>query len=244
MSSPAIELVSLGKTYGSKHALAHADLTVGRGEIFGYVGPNGAGKTTTMRILAGLTRPTSGDARVLGFSVVREPIEVKSRIGFVPESGAVFDRFAPAEYVRLVGGLHGIAPEDAAERGRKWLDAFGLGADRDKPMMGLSKGTRQKVCWITALLHEPEVLVLDEPLNALDVESVALVKQVLTEHAARGGTVFYSSHLLEIVAKICTSIAILHAGSIVATGSVADVIERYEAASLEELLLRLGRGAA
>jgi ABC-2 type transport system ATP-binding protein len=242
--APAIELVGLGKSYAGRPALVEATLTVERGEIFGYVGPNGAGKTTTIKILAGLLKPTSGDARVLGKSVRESPLDVKARIGYVPESGAVFEKFSPAEYLTLVARLYGLPDALVAERRDHWLEAFGLAADRDRPMTALSKGTRQKVCWIAALMHEPDVLVLDEPLNSLDVESVALAKDLMARFAREGKTVFYSSHLIDIVAMLCTKVALVHRGRILASGTVEEVTTRFNASSLERVLLDLGHEVA
>ena len=241
MTTPAIELVGLGKTYGATRALADASLTVARGQVFGYVGPNGAGKTTTIKILAGLIKPTSGDARVLGTSVREQPLAVKASIGYVPESGAVFEKFSAMEYLTLVGRLHRL-PEDVIEqRVGHWLGVFGLQADRLRPMLALSKGTKQKVCWIAALLHEPDVLVLDEPLNGLDVESVAIIKDLMARLAIEGRTVFYSSHLIDIVVKVCTSVAVVSRGRILAAGSVAEVTASFGQESLERVLLDLSR---
>jgi len=241
--APAIELVGLGKSYAGRPALVEATLTVGRGEIFGYIGPNGAGKTTTIKILAGLLKPTSGDARILGRSVRENPLDVKARVGYVPESGAVFEKFSPAEYLTLIARLYGIPAASIDERRNRWLEAFGLSGDRDRPMTSLSKGTRQKVCWISALMHDPDVLVLDEPLNSLDVEAVRLAKDLMARFASEGRTVFYSSHLIEIVEKLCTKVALVQRGRILASGTVDEVRTRFNAPSLERVLLDLGHEA-
>jgi ABC-2 type transport system ATP-binding protein len=241
MDAPAIELRSLTRTYGPQRALDGVTLAIGRGEIFGYLGPNGAGKTTTLKIVTGLLRPTSGDARVAGYSVLEEPLQVKARVGYVPESGALYDKLAPGEYLDLVGRLYRMDPAQIEAGITRWLDRFGLAAQRLIPMQSLSKGMRQKVCWIAALLHEPEVLVLDEPLNALDVEAVALAKDLMSEIAASGRTIFYSSHLMDVVARVCTRVAVLRTGRLVASGTPAEVVERAGADSLEQALLKLCR---
>jgi ABC-2 type transport system ATP-binding protein len=239
----AIELRNLGKDYGSKQALGDVSLTVGRGEVFGYVGANGAGKTTTIKILTGLIRPTSGDALVGGHSVLEQPLEVKARVGYVPESGALFEKFSPVEYLTLIGRLYRLPEARIRDRMAEELRAFGLEASKDKPMGVLSKGTRQKVCWISALLHDPEVLVLDEPLNGLDVETVAHVKEMMRRLAQEGRTIFYSSHLIDIVEKVCTRIAVLHAGRLVSVGTVSEVVTAAGATSLEQALLGLSGSA-
>jgi ABC-2 type transport system ATP-binding protein len=240
----AIELRHLGKDYGPKQALRDVSLSVGWGEVFGYVGANGAGKTTTIKILTGLIRPTSGDARVGGHSVLEQPLEVKARLGYVPESGALFEKFSPVEYLTLIGRLYRLSEARIRDRMGEELRSFGLEGDKDKPMGVLSKGTKQKVCWISALLHEPEVLVLDEPLNGLDVETVAHVKEMMRRLAQQGRTIFYSSHLIDIVEKVCTRIAVIHAGRLVSVGTVGEVVAASGAASLEQALLALSGSAA
>ena len=240
----AIELRHLGKDYGPKQALRDVSLSVGWGEVFGYVGANGAGKTTTIKILTGLIRPTSGDALVGGRSVLEQPLEVKARLGYVPESGALFEKFSPVEYLTLIGRLYRLSEAHIRDRLGEELRSFGLEADKDKPMGVLSKGTKQKVCWISALLHDPEVLVLDEPLNGLDVETVAHVKETMRRRAQQGRTIFYSSHLIDIVEKVCTRIAVIHAGQLVSVGTVGEVVAASGAASLEQALLALSGSAA
>jgi ABC-2 type transport system ATP-binding protein len=243
-STSAIELVGLGKDYGPKRALHDVSLTVARGEVFGYVGANGAGKTTTIKILTGLIRPTSGDARVAGHSVLERPLEVKARLGYVPESGALFEKFSPAEYLTLVGRLYRLPEARIRDRMGEELRSFGLEADKGRPMGTLSKGTKQKVCWIAALLHDPEVLILDEPLNGLDVETVAHVKETMRRLAQEGRTIFYSSHLIDIVEKVCTRIAVIHAGRLASVGTVSEVMTAAGADSLEQALLALSAAAA
>ncbi len=241
MNDPmAIELQGLRKDYGPKRALDGVSLLVPRGSVFGYVGPNGAGKTTTIKILTGLLRPSAGDARVLGRSVLAEAMAVKATLGYVPESGALFEKFSPEEYLTLVGRLYRLSDEVIRGRVEEWLGRFGLRGQRSLAMGGLSKGMKQKVCWISALLHDPEVLILDEPLSGLDVEAVALAKDLMAEWAAAGRTVFYSSHLMDVVAKVCTQVAVLHQGRIVASGTVAEVVAASGAGSLEQTLLALG----
>jgi ABC-2 type transport system ATP-binding protein len=240
----AIELRRLGKDFGSKRALRDVSLTVGWGEVFGYVGANGAGKTTTIKILTGLIRPTSGDAFVGGHSVLEQPLEVKARLGYVPESGALFEKFSPVEYLTLIGRLYRLSEARLRDRMGEELRTFSLEADKDKPMGVLSKGTKQKVCWISALLHDPEVLVLDEPLNGLDVETVAHVKEMMRGLAQQGRTIFYSSHLIDIVEKVCTRIGVIHAGQLVSVGTVSEVTAAAGAASLEQALLALSGSTA
>src|SRR5688572_18620770 len=167
MAASAIELRGLRKDYGPKRALDDVSLTVAHGEVFGYVGANGAGKTTTIKILTGLLKATSGDAWVHGHSVRDRPLEVKARLGYVPESGALFEKLAPVEYLTLVGRLYRLPEARIQERMHEELRAFGIEGHKEQPISTLSKGAKQKVCWIAALLHDPDVLVLDEPLNEI-----------------------------------------------------------------------------
>ena len=227
------------RQHGSQRALDDVSLRVERGEVFGYLGPNGAGKTTTIKILTGLLKPTTGDAHVAGRSVLQETLEVKASVGYVPESGAVYEKLTPSEYLVLVGRLYALTPSQIADALERWLARFRLSSVRDKPMHAVSKGMRQKVCWIGALLHEPDVLILDEPLNGLDVEAVALAKDLMAELAASGRTIFYSSHLMDVVARVCSRVAVLRAGRLVSCGTPAEVATAAGADGLEQALLKL-----
>ncbi|MBI4820192.1 MAG: ABC transporter ATP-binding protein [Deltaproteobacteria bacterium] len=238
-TAPSIELVELAKSYGDKRALDGVTLSVQPGEIFGYLGRNGAGKTTTLSILAGLVRPTSGTVRVLGFDVVEQAIEVKKRIGYVPESGAVFEKLTPRESLQIMGALHGITTSKLGPRVEQLLDAFGLRPACDVRMDTFSKGMKQKVCIASAIVHDPEVLLLDEPLNGLDVEGVVEVKELIRRHAAAGRTVLYTSHLVDVVEKLCTRIGVLAAGKLVAVGTPDSLRELTGADALEDALVRI-----
>src|SRR5690606_6054570 len=166
----------LSRSYGEKEALVDLDLRVEPGEILGFLGPNGAGKSTTVKILTGLIRPTSGRAWVAGYDVVEQPLEVKRRIGYVPETAALYDALTGAEYLELVACLHHLDPKTAAARRGELLELFGLGEAKDRRMTEYSKGMRQKVVIAAALLHRPEVLFLDEPFDGLDANAAAVVK--------------------------------------------------------------------
>ncbi len=238
---PAIALREVTKSYGATEALRGVTLDVPRGEVFGYVGPNGAGKTTTIKILTGLVRPGGGSAQVAGFDVAVSPLEVKARVGYVPESGALYEKFSAEEYLTLVGRLYRLDEARLREAVARWLREFDLEARARAPLGSLSKGQKQRVCWISALLHDPQVLVLDEPLNGLDVESVARVKELMAALAAQGRTVFYSSHLIDVVARVCTRVAVLHRGRVLAHGVPAEVAAALGAETLEQGLLGLRR---
>ena len=239
MDSPAISMVALRKAYGSKQVLDGLDLEVQAGQVVGYIGPNGAGKSTTLRILTGLLEDYEGQARVDGLDVGVDALEVKRRIGYVPENAQLYDALSMAEHLQLVSRLHGL-PDDLGEhRARALMDAFGLGERMLSRIGSLSKGQRQKVLIASALIHDPKVLFLDEPLSGLDVASTILIKTVIRELADRGATVFYSSHMMDVVERVCDRIVILSGGRIVADGSYEELSAAREGGSLEVIFAEL-----
>jgi ABC-2 type transport system ATP-binding protein len=209
----------LCRSYDSKQALIDLDLRVEPGEILGFLGPNGAGKSTTVRILTGLIRPTSGRALIAGYDVVEQPLEVKKRIGYVPEAGALYDALTASEYLELIACLHHLDTKMAATRRAELLELFGLGEVQDQRMTEFSKGMRQKVVIAAALLHRPEVLFLDEPLDGLDANTAAVVKELLKKLADQGRTILFCSHILEVVERVCTRILIINQGRQIASGT-------------------------
>jgi len=236
--TPAIELKNLSKAFGVSRALTDVNLAVGRGEVFGYIGANGAGKTTTIKIMTGLLRPTAGDAVICGHSISADALQAKSLIGYVPESGALFEKLSAREYLTASARLYGVAEAAISPRVVMWLDAFGLSERIDQPIGLLSKGNKQKICWISALLHEPEVLILDEPLNGLDVEAISKAKDLILDLASRGKTIFYSSHLIDIVEKVSTRLGVLHGGRLITVGTPDEVRQHFRAETLERALLQ------
>ncbi len=229
----------LTKTYGDTLALSDLTLGVEAGEILGFLGPNGAGKSTTVKILTGMVRPSAGRATVAGFDVVEQPLEVKRRIGCVPESGALFENLTPVEYLDLVGCLHHLDPATIASRTSELLDLFALGDVRDRRMSTFSKGMRQKVAISAALLHRPDVLFLDEPLEGLDATTALIVKDLLRKLAARGKTIFFCSHILEVVERICTRIVIINKGRQIADGTPHEIARATDTTTLEAAFVRL-----
>ena len=222
---------ALTRAYGEKIALRDLDLRVEPGEILGFLGPNGAGKSTTVKILTGMLKPTSGRARVAGFDVVEQPLEVKRRIGYVPETGALYENLTAAEYLALVADLHHL--EEPGHRIGELLELFGLGDVRDQRITGYSKGMKQKVVLAAALVHAPEVLFLDEPLSGLDANAALIVKELLRGLAAQQKTILFCSHILEVVERICSRIVIIDGGRIVAEGTAAAITGRTGTATLE-----------
>jgi ABC-2 type transport system ATP-binding protein len=229
----------LTKHYGETQALQDLDLRVEPGEILGFLGPNGAGKSTTVKILTGLIRPTSGWAQVAGFDVVEEPLEVKKRIGYVPETPALYDSLTADEYLELVSCLHHLEPGMARVRRAELLDLFGLGEVAGGRLAAFSKGMRQKVVLAAALIPNPDVLILDEPLDGLDANTAMIVKELLKKLAAQGKTVLFSSHILEVVERMCTRIVIIQSGREVTSGTSAEIVARSGVSSLEEAFSKL-----
>ena len=216
---------NLSRTFGDKVALSDLSLRVEPGEILGFLGPNGAGKSTTVKILTGMIRPTAGRAEVAGFDVTAHPLEVKRRIGYVPESGAMYDNLSAAEYLELVACLHHITPAVAATRIDELLELFDLSAVRNQRVTEYSKGMKQKVVLAAALIHRPDVLFLDEPLSGLDANAALIVKELLRRLAAQKKTILFCSHILEVVERVCTRIVIINGGRKVIEGT-ADEISR------------------
>jgi ABC-2 type transport system ATP-binding protein len=234
-----IQTENLSREYGPKIALSGLNLRVEPGEILGFLGPNGAGKSTTVKILTGMIRPTSGRAVVAGFDVVEQPMEAKKRIGYVPETAALYDGLSAAEYLELIACLHHLDRHTAGARSAELLDLFGLAVDRDKRLSEFSKGMRQKVLIAAALIHRPEVLFLDEPLDGLDANAAMVVKEVLKRLADQGKTILFCSHILDVVERMCTRIVIINNGRQIADGTAATIRESTGTATLEEAFSRL-----
>jgi len=237
-----IEVEDLRHAYGGKSVLEGVSFQVGRGEVVGYLGPNGAGKSTTIRILMGMLVPSSGRVRVLGLEPASSPREVKALVGYVPESGALYESLSPREYLAVVGRLRGLDGDVIEQRGARFLDSLGLDGQRDARMTGFSKGMKQKVVVAAALLHDPKVLFLDEPLNGLDSNTTVTVKEVIRGLSERGTTVFYSSHLMDVVERVSDRVIILDHGRVVADGSAAALRAGTGDATLEALFSRLTAG--
>jgi len=234
-----IETEQLRRTFAEKVALESLTISVKPGEILGFLGPNGAGKSTTVKILAGMLRPTSGRATVAGFDVATHPIEVKKRIGYVPEAAALYEALSAREYLQLVSALHHQPFEDAKRRIGELLEQLDLSAAMDQRLGEFSKGMKQKVLIASALLHRPEVLFLDEPLTGLDANAALMVKELIRSLAAQGRTIFFCSHVLEVVERVCSRIIIIDKGRVVADGTAAAIGEITGTGSLEAAFIAL-----
>ena len=229
----------LSKNYDGKAALVDLNLRVEPGEILGFLGPNGAGKSTTVKILTGLIRPGSGRALVAGFDVVEQPLEVKKRIGYVPETPALYDALTATEYLELIGCLHHLDPRAVATRRQELLELFGLDQVASQQLREFSKGMRQKIVLAAALIHRPDVLILDEPLDGLDANTAMVVKELLKKLASQGKTILFSSHILEVVERVCSRILIINHGRHITSGTSAEIRAAAGAATLEEAFSRL-----
>ena len=221
---PRIAALDLTKRFKEVVAVDGVSFSVARGEFFGFLGPNGAGKTTTIKMLCGLMKPTSGRVVVAGRDVAADPLGVKARIGILPDTIETFDRLTGWELVVFSGLMHGVAPEESERRAERLLDLVDLDAeDRHRLVIDYSMGMRKKAALACALIHGPEVLFLDEPFNGIDAISTQAIQKVLQGLTAKGLTIFYTSHVLEVVEKLCTRIAVIHEGRLRGIGTVAEL---------------------
>ncbi|MCC7077397.1 MAG: ABC transporter ATP-binding protein [Acidimicrobiia bacterium] len=220
---PAVSLRGLTKRFGEKVAVAAIDLDVPAGSFFGLVGPNGAGKSTTLKMATGLLRPDAGGAWIDGTDVWADPIGTKSRIGVLPEDLRLFERLTGAELLAYNGLLRGMDPDTVAVRSEELLLVLGLTEARDKLVVDYSHGMRKKVALACALVHAPRVLFLDEPFEAIDPVSVRSIQDVLRRHTAGGGTIVFSSHVMDVVERLCDMVAVVNEGSIVAVGPTSTI---------------------
>ncbi len=223
MAEPAIVTTQLTRRFDRFVAVNQLDLKVEPGQFFGFLGPNGAGKSTTIKMLTGLLRPSEGSIRILGLDLSENPIEVKRQIGVVPEGMALFDRLTGGEYLNLVGRLYGLDRDTAAARATELLDFMQL-SDRPKTLVtDYSTGMKKKLALAAAVIHAPKVLFLDEPFEGVDAIAAGALKAMLNRMAARGATIFITSHVLEIVERLCSYIAIIHHGSLAAQGTIEEL---------------------
>ena len=242
--STLIELHDLCKNYGTKTAVDHVNLNVSGGEVFGFLGPNGAGKTTTIKMIVGLLQPTSGTVKINGYDVQEQSLQAKFSSGYVPDTPNLYSKLSARELLRFVGDLYELKPEKAAERGDELLRLFDLADVRDDLIDSYSHGMQQKIALAAALIHDPKVLVLDEPTVGLDPKSARLIKDMLRQLADRGAAVFLSTHILEIAERMCDRIGIIDHGNLVAVGTMDELRAMGKGErSLEDIFLALTGGA-
>ena len=240
-----IRLTDLRKRYGSFTAVDGISLEVPRGQLFGFLGPNGAGKTTTLRMIAGILQPTSGTVEVAGHDIQQDPQAAKSRLGFIPDRPYVYEKLTGAEFLRFVAGLYGQGGASVESRMDELLALFELTDWKDQLVEKYSHGMRQKLIISSALVHRPDVIVVDEPMVGLDPKGQSFLKDLFRQFCDRGGTVLMSTHTLEIAETVCDRIAIIQKGKIVAAGTMAEVRQQTEShgQSLEQVFLKLTGGA-
>jgi len=238
-----IRLEGVTKQYGGFTAVHPLDLHVRRGELFGFLGPNGAGKTTTIRMIAGVLRPTAGRILIGGHDALAEPMRAKQLVGYIPDRPTLYEKLTGAEFLRFVSGLWGRDGEAAEKRANELLELFELTAWKDTLVESYSHGMRQKLLISSALVHSPDVIVVDEPMVGLDPKGARLIKELLRAFAAAGGTVFLSTHTLEVAEALCDRIAIFYQGRIRAMGTMDELRREAEAgtAGLEDIFLKLTR---
>jgi len=229
MPAPAIATENLTRRFGQLLAVDHVNLTVAPGQFFGFLGPNGAGKSTTIKMLTGLLAPSEGRMTILGTDLVADPVTVKRQIGVVPEGLALFGRLTGAEYLNFVGRMYGLDRKTAAQRAGELLDFMQL-SDRPKALVtDYSHGMQKKLAMAAAVIHGPKILFLDEPFEGVDAIASGTLKAMLQRMIARGATIFLTSHVLEIVERLCSHIAIIHQGRLVAQGSIDELRSGVEA---------------
>lgn len=234
-----IEAGGLSKSFGEVRAVDRLDLQVQPGEILGFLGPNGAGKSTTVKMLTGMIEPDSGQARICGIDIAADPIGAKRRLGYVPESGALYESLSAAEFLGMVGSLYGMRPQHAEQRMDRFLELFGMSEARDRLLGACSKGMKQKVLISAALLSNPQVLLLDEPLNGLDASAALVVKTLLKELAGQGRAILFCSHILDVIERVCTRVVIIHEGRMLADGAPGQIAAERGVATLEDAFIEL-----
>jgi ABC-2 type transport system ATP-binding protein len=234
--APAIEIRDLRKVYSDKAAVDGLTLTVPQGCFFGFLGPNGAGKTTTIKMLMGLAPPTSGTIQLLGLPMPERSLEIKQQIGLVPDESMLFDHLTGGEFIEFVGRIYGLDRTMARARADELLDLFELGSMPKKLIAEYSKGMRKRVAMAAALIHRPKLFLMDEPFEGVDAVGARLMKDILLDQVRHGATIFLTSHVLEVVERLCERVGIIHEGKLIAEGLMADM--RGTAETLEDAFVR------
>jgi ABC-2 type transport system ATP-binding protein len=236
--TPLIQIRDLGKFYGEKQVLKGINLDIYPGQVIGYIGPNGAGKSTTVKILTGLIPDFKGEVIVNGINMVENPLEIKKLIGYVPENAELYDVLTPMEYIDFIGKLYGMEESALHERAEKLLTAFGLGNNKNDRMDTFSKGMKQKVLLISGIINNPKIIVLDEPLSGLDANAVIMIKELIMRLSQEGKTIFYCSHMMDVVEKVSDRILLINKGEIIADGSF-ESLKQNHSDTLERIFSKL-----
>lgn len=239
-----IETKNLTKNFGKVLAVNNLNITVNSGEIYGFLGPNGAGKTTTIRMLTGLLKPTKGTALIDGVDILRDPIEAKSHIGLIPDTPDIYKKLTGREFLYFIADIYDVKREIAKKKMEELFEMFSLQNKADELIESYSHGMKQKIVIAAALLHNPSVMILDEPTVGLDPKSAKLVKDLLRALADRGKTIFMSTHILEIAERMCDRVGIINHGVLIAEGTIQELREKAKnkTANLEDLFLELTGG--
>lgn len=235
---PIIKISNLGKQYDGKTVLQDINLEIYPGQVIGYIGPNGAGKSTTVKILCGIIQDYMGDVWVKGRNLRDNVLDVKRMIGYIPELSELYDLLTPREYLTFIGKLFHMSDEVIEERSRRMLDSFGLLDNMDQRMDSFSKGMRQKVLITSGLLHNPSIVILDEPLSGLDANAVIMIKELLQVMKQEGKTIFYCSHMMDVVEKVSDRIVLINKGNIIANGTIQELRQEGND-SLEQIFSKL-----
>ena len=239
-----IEIKNVSKSYGDNRAVNDISLTINSGEFFGFLGPNGAGKTTTIKMMNGLLKPDKGSLKICGIDIQEEPESAKMKTGYVPDSPYLYEKLTGREYLQFTAGLYRMRPEILNEKIEWLLDLFGMKDWADDRCEEYSHGMRQKVVFCSAFIHDPEVLIIDEPMVGLDPQSGRLIKDLLKLYSQRGTTVFVSTHTLSLAEELCDRIGIVYHGKLIATGTIEELRNQAELSgeNLESLFLKLTGG--
>jgi ABC-2 type transport system ATP-binding protein len=222
-ATEAVQLVAVRRTFGAAVAVERMDLAVRPGEFYALLGPNGAGKTTTLRMIAGLLRPDAGTIRIFGIDALADPIAAKRITAWLPDEPMLYDKLSPLEYLELVAGLWGVPPALAERRAGELIDVLDLGPHRHQRCEGFSRGMKQKVALAGALIHDPKLIMLDEPLTGIDAAIARQVKDLLTARVRAGATIILTTHILEVAERLADRIGIVHGGRLAAEGTLAEL---------------------
>ena len=235
-----IKIKNVTKTYNNNiTAIKNLSLDIPDGKIIGFIGLNGAGKTTLIKMMTGILKPDKGTITINDLDIIKDALEAKQNIGYITDSPDMFLKLTGIEFINFISDIYNVDSKKRKERIKYLVEQFELDDILDKPMQGYSHGMRQKMMVVAALVHEPKVWILDEPMVGLDPRSAAVLKKMMKEHAASGNTVFFSTHVLEVAEKLCDEIAIIDKGKIIYYGTLGDLIKKYKKKDLEELFLEV-----
>lgn len=235
-----IEIKNVSKTYNNNiKAIDNLNLTINDGEIVGFIGLNGAGKTTTIKMMTGILQPDIGTIKINGYDIVKDSLKAKQIIGYIADSPDMFLKLTGMEFINFIANIYKVPLNERRERIKTFGDRFGLSDVLDKPMQSYSHGMRQKMMVVAALVHNPAVWILDEPLIGLDPTSAFELKKMMREHADKGNSVFFSTHVLEVAEKLCDKIAIIDKGKVVFIGTLKELKDKYDKKDLEELFMEV-----